>query len=152
MRSFQYRLLTKAIVTNKQLFIYKIKSTNRCYYCDIEVETLKHLFYDCIVIQRFWNQISRWIQQSNKLSWKTILLNEGEDNPRHVNNLIILAAKHYIYVNKCKGKNLSFQAFKQHVSYIRQIESINARINNSSQLHQRKWENVSEDTSDKELH
>ena len=35
---------------------------------------------------------------------------------------VILIAKHFIYVSRCKGNSITFKAFRQHLKYIYEIE------------------------------
>ena len=51
-RSFQYRLLHRAVVTNVQLCRWKIKSTNMCTFCAEDQETLLHLFINCKEVKK----------------------------------------------------------------------------------------------------
>ena len=44
LRSFQYKLLHRAIPTNKYLFQCKIKYSDLCYFCHETTESLEHLF------------------------------------------------------------------------------------------------------------
>ena len=51
-RSFQYRLLTRAIITNVHLKHWGLTESNACYFCGEQKETYLHLF----VTVRKWNQ------------------------------------------------------------------------------------------------
>ena len=44
-RSFQYRLVHRAIVTNMHLYRWGIKTSNMCHFCGLSKETLTHLFF-----------------------------------------------------------------------------------------------------------
>ena len=46
-RSFQYRLLHRAIVTNVQLHYYKLTNSDQCSFCHMQRETYSHLFIQC---------------------------------------------------------------------------------------------------------
>ena len=47
LRSFQYRLMMRAVVTNVQLYHYKIREDTMCSNCNKQPETIQHLFYEC---------------------------------------------------------------------------------------------------------
>jgi len=47
LRSFQTKLNCRAIVTNRQLHDFEIKSTDKCDFCGETTETLVHLFCSC---------------------------------------------------------------------------------------------------------
>ena len=57
LREFQYKFLHRCIFTNDRLFKCKLSETNKCSFCKTQVETVNHLFWDCAVTQRFWNQV-----------------------------------------------------------------------------------------------
>ena len=57
LRSFQYKLLHRAIPTNKYLFQCKIKDSDLCYFCHETTESLEHLFWFCPKVRKFWNDV-----------------------------------------------------------------------------------------------
>ena len=95
LRSFQYRFLLRLIITNIQLYKYKIKDSELCTFCNKEKETLKHLFFDCDSVQVLWN----WVQnvcKLSKLTWKEVAILQADANPKQITNLILLLAKNFI--------------------------------------------------------
>ena len=38
----------------------EILDTNMCTFCKKEVETLKHLFWQCSFVQTFWKSVKKW--------------------------------------------------------------------------------------------
>ncbi len=36
--------------------------TDKSTFCNVEVETVKHLFWDCPTAKHFWNQVTQWIK------------------------------------------------------------------------------------------
>ena len=46
LRSFQYRLLMNVVITNVHLKVLKLRSNNLCSFCDVETESLTHLFHN----------------------------------------------------------------------------------------------------------
>ena len=55
LRNFQYKYLMRIIATNDMLLKFKIKTSNVCDFCNMHVETAKHLFWECRHTQHFWN-------------------------------------------------------------------------------------------------
>ena len=53
LRSFQYRMLNLAIVTNVDLHRWKIKSSPLCTFCKNENETMYHLFFFAPKLENF---------------------------------------------------------------------------------------------------
>ena len=54
---FNFKLLYKLHMTNKNLCRFKMTDSSLCYKCDSE-ENYYHLFYDCIYSQTFWEKFS----------------------------------------------------------------------------------------------
>ena len=69
----QYRLLHRNIVTNKTLHIWDQNKplgeqhTENCTFCDNNVETIEHLFYDCVHTKKIWLELFKWIYDNSGL-------------------------------------------------------------------------------------
>jgi len=59
LRSFQYQILRRSLVTNKFLYMCKIIESGNCSFCNNYEETIEHLFYECHYVLRFWLDIMR---------------------------------------------------------------------------------------------
>ena len=137
--SFQYKLLCHAIVTNVQTFYYGL-TTKWCSLCGIEKETIAHLFFDCFITQGFYKEVCEWLDiPLGYLTITDVLLNCVKPNPKHVENLIILAAKYYIYLYRCKKDKLTFRFFKSYILSIKDIEKNIALGNQKMFTHELKW-------------
>ncbi len=49
LRNFQYKYLMRLLGTNKLLFRCKIIPSSLCDFCSMNVESLKHLFWECLL-------------------------------------------------------------------------------------------------------
>ena len=47
LRSFQYKILNNILFMNKQLFVFRTKTTLLCSFCNKEEEALLHIFSEC---------------------------------------------------------------------------------------------------------
>ena len=65
LRNFQYKYLMRIIPTNDVLLKYKKNNSNLCEFCNMNVETNKHLFWECIHTQHFWAKLSMFLQTNN---------------------------------------------------------------------------------------
>ena len=54
LRNFQYKFLMRIIPTNVLFLKYKIKNSNLCDFCNMNIESNKHMFWGCIHTQHFW--------------------------------------------------------------------------------------------------
>ena len=107
---FQARLLHRILPTKKYLALCNLADSSTCSFCDHEVESLNHLFWNCVHVQKFWNDFSNLLQEKCmhcirlNLNEQLILFGSSEniftDKPI---NFILLFAKFYIY--KCKFQN-----------------------------------------------
>ena len=53
LRIFQYKYLFRIIPTNKRLFKQNIVNSNLCDFCNMDIETIHHLFWECNQVQIF---------------------------------------------------------------------------------------------------
>ena len=146
LRSFQYRLLQRGIVTNVQLAAWKITTSPDCYFCHQSQETLTHLFCSCQVVQDFWQGIIEWMQdrfgvkqQEITLSPTSIISNLLVPGVASMPNVLCLLAKQYIYRQRCQKGNLSIAAFKRYVQNIENMEKYISIKNDKYSTHLKKW-------------
>ena len=113
LRTFQYKLLRRVLVTNIHLKLYGIKTYEECDFCKQEKETYEHLFVQCIYVRKLWDQLIKWLEPeitiSNMLNTKNIILGFSLNNLNNdiiysnLVNKIILITKYYIYKCHCKS-------------------------------------------------
>ena len=107
LRSFQYRLLNRALVLNMHLYKWKMLDTNKCSFCGEEKEDYTHVFVNCSEIRPIWDNLREKLTRLNKgpvnLSTKAILTNSVAKKPSSIANAIVLMIKQYIYAKKCLG-------------------------------------------------
>lgn len=79
---------------------------NNCSFCDDEIETTEHLFYDCKFINVFWEDLHDWLFPKfvnfSNLTKENILYGIPVKDPTHdlgINTIIILA-NFFIHKNK----------------------------------------------------
>ena len=154
-RSFQYRLLQRALVTNNDLYKWGIVSSPTCYFCNNDKETILHMMCKCPIVRALWNDVKILIENtlhiSICLSDTNIILNKLTSPKNHVVNFICLVVKQYIYRQKCLKENLNIQNVKMLLQKIQNMERYIAIKNGHLQKHLKKWhprdENVSQNSS-----
>ena len=126
LRSFQYRQLMSAIVTNVQLFRWKLRDNNLCTNCQQEAETIHHLFYACPKAQMIWAAAKNFVQDTMNIEISTtygnIMLCEVAKPGGHIANLVCLVAKQYIYRQRCKKETITVLGFKHEIIMTKNIE------------------------------
>lgn len=104
-RDFQYRLIHNAIITNKHLCRWNLRTDDLCSFCNLYSESILHLFYSCECIQEIWQEIRAYIESqidetvATLCQWNAeeIFFNRVHPRPAHVINFVILVVKQYIY-------------------------------------------------------
>ena len=143
-RSFQYRLLQRGLVTNIQLSKWGIKEDDLCSFCQQGRETYTHLFWECELVRKIWEQIERDIQSRYQipvvLNAQNVIFNTITEQEYHVANFICLIVKQYIYRQKCLQKVLSIDELKAQIEKIERMEKYIATKNNKLNKHVTKWE------------
>ena len=126
LRSFQYKILQQILPTNKILKLCNIRDSEYCSYCEIEVETIEHLFWKCRYVKIFWNQIAEsllpYIDLSLVINEKCILLGVTQGENLHLVNHILITCKRYIYINKFVSNKLTISAAHNMLRDVYEIE------------------------------
>ena len=73
-KDFQYKITNKILVTKS--FLHKINKVdnNICEYCNLQPETIYHLFIECEIVKRFWNELRIWLSNNS-----TVIIELGEN-------------------------------------------------------------------------
>ena len=137
LRSFQIRLNLRSIVTNIQLHVLDIASDNLCTFCREEPETLIHLFYDCKIVDAFWNNVFDWI-----LARFRINVPSNNFHAQYVNNplvnLMLLSARFLIYRCKHSKTTPNMPQYFNAITSTKKSEHYIAKKHNKLQFHYKK--------------
>ncbi len=109
---------------------------NNCPFCDDEVETTEHLFYDCRYVNVFWEDLNDWLSSRfanfSGVKKENILYGIHVKEPSNdlgINTIIILA-KVFIHKNKVMKTRLRIYVFHKelchHFSSLKCMEKKNA--------------------------
>ena len=143
---FQARLLHRILPTKKYLALCNLTDSSRCVFCDKEVETLNHLFWNCEHVQKFWNDLKLLLDEKCphcsrlNLTKELILFGTKEntftDSPI---DFIILFAKFYIYKTKLNETRPHIKQFVQQLKFRITIEKALACKNNKEHTFENNW-------------
>ena len=61
LRVFQFKLLHRRLATNDFIKTIKLRDNDLCNFCQMEKETLIHLFWNCTVTSCFWHNFRQWL-------------------------------------------------------------------------------------------
>ena len=143
-RSFQYRLLQRALVTNIQMYKWGMIDSDLCTFCHAERESLSHLMYQCTIVQQLWTELLDFVQDkylvnNMQVSVKSIIQNTIMPTRGHIINFICLITKQFIYRQRCMGGALHFPILREIIRSTENIEKYIAIKNDRLYIHNRKW-------------
>ena len=142
-RSFQYRLLHRAIVTNKHLYRWGMIGSNMCTFCDTEGESYTHLFHRCTYVKDLWEGLTKFTKKLTggemKTNEKDVLMNTFHRDAKHLANIIGLIAKQYIYRQRCYKKLPRLNECRNIILNVKNSERYIAAKNGKLSKHESKW-------------
>lgn len=103
LQNFQYNFIHRNIATNKYLLKCSLEASSLCTFCNMAVESIDHLFWECHLIQLFWNNVFDVLAEYN-LSVVRSKIEVFLYTKDHILSYIYMYAKFYIY--QCKFKNV----------------------------------------------
>ena len=116
LQTFQFKLLH--IATNDYLYKIGISLTNICTFCEQNTESLIHLFWDCELVQTFWQKIQHWfIQRQTKPQEFSLTLSTCLELVDSTEVILLhhalLIGRYHIHSSKLKKTLQNLQVFTQ---------------------------------------
>lgn len=143
LQMFQYKMNLNVLMTKSRLFKMNLVNDDLCSLCNNNVETVKHLFYDCNKVKHIWTEFCEWWKdicgEQIELDYKSIVLGENPCNPDLILNLCIIIIKRMIYVSKFGYLNINLHCFKQMLKFQYDIEKQISLENCTEYKHRKKW-------------
>ena len=93
-------------------------NTNLCEFCKDTIETASHLFWDCVHVSYFWQQIgnliAEYVPNFNRevITKENVFFNTIQLPVMNLSNFIVLMAKQYIYRQNVWIKNYPLSSSK----------------------------------------
>ena len=122
-KEFQYKVLHRYLPTNHLLFKMKKVDTNKCEFCNMYIESIPHLLYECFVVKDIWMQIqvclSRLKDSEIRLSTKDVILGyslEQMSPSNHLVNNLVLHVKYFLWKCKVAGTSPTRKKLKEYIS------------------------------------
>ena len=118
LKEFQFKLIHRIIVTNKELFRFGIKPDDKCLYCG-DKDSIEHTFIECPFTKTFEQKVIQWFNQTNLCQILPtteevlfgIFSSTCDARIKKKFNYTILAMRQYIYANKTNSKTISIHEF-----------------------------------------
>ena len=105
---FQYKVSHNTLYVNKMLFKFGKVISPACSFCKLHEETTIHLFYDCLIVKRIWNQLKSIL--SNNFNFLISLPQSAifgfwdvDTNEHLILNHLLIIFKMYIYNARTTG-------------------------------------------------
>lgn len=144
LRYFQYRILTKSLITNVRASIWDKNINNKCSFCHTEKETVIHLFFECAHVKKIWKALTKWLKYfysvQLKLDKELCFFNNCTKRASGLINHVILITKFYIYRCKTVGSPLNFQSLVKELLKYQNIDKILAIKYDKLYKYARKWD------------
>jgi hypothetical protein len=121
---FKYRILQGDVFCNKRLHKFKMSPTPNCNYCHNEVETIKHLIWDCPRSNEAWqifNSITMQYYNINYATYNTVVL--GHSNPILVMEALVLEVLKII-MKQDRDDRISEDAIKNQMKLYYKLEKM----------------------------
>ena len=142
LRYFQFKILHRYIGVNENLYKFGYVDSNLCTFCNVEIESIPHLFWQCDISTRFWKDVQDHVLKKYvTLTMKDVILGIL-DIDSSIYNFVNLHAKQYIYNARCNDHRLNVTAFKKQLKNIYTIEKYIAEKNDRVEEWQRKWNSI----------
>ena len=148
-RDFQYRLLLGKITLNQDLLDWGISDSDKCLFCNTSVESMIHIFFECIEIQPiidFFYNLWSTCELDFPRKKKNFILNfvNSACNRRHILFFVNMFIKQFIYKNRCSKSKCSLAKLMVELELHYQVEAAIAKRENKWGKHCKKWSPIIE--------
>ena len=120
-----------------------MSNTNLCDLFCRDIDTFKHLLWECCHSQHFWSQLKTFLAGKNielTLNYKEICFGKTVILKKDILvNFIIISAKYFIFKNKYTKTEPTFNNFKKYLKYHEQLERLIALSKDKIKEHEHKW-------------
>ena len=104
---FYYYIVRGTLRTNRTIHHHVDNISNLCTFCDQNVETIMHLFWECQVVRTFYEVIKEKMDEDYPIfrgtfTLKTFLFGIREEKMYSTQNFYALHLKRYVWIARCK--------------------------------------------------
>ena len=118
----------RIVPNNKFLYQCKINNTSLCDFCSMNVESNKHLFWECHISRSFWTELELFLNNKQidiKLDYAIISLGYREKSSyTTLLNCTLIYAKYFIFKSKYEKTIPYFNNFKKYLKYHENLEKL----------------------------
>ena len=144
LRAFQYSILLRTLPTNRHLSRCYLVNTDKCFFCQVHIETIEHLFWSCVVIRNFVFTIMDKINVPGEIKKEIgaveFLLGYTSSSTYKNLNFLFTLIKKFVFMTKSSGSQLCVNRFKGVVKYYYDLEKSVVLYNyRNMSKHMDKW-------------
>ena len=137
----QFRTLHRRFYTNEKLFKMGIKTSDKCNFCHVKTDSVKHKLLRCQVIINFWDRINIWKEEIGfigyKITERKIILGDLENG--QITTTIILLAKKVIYDSFKRGMLPSLVHVQNETKNFFYLEKYSFYLSHKSHIFDKRW-------------
>lgn len=140
---FQVSVNHNILVTNKLLNQMKIRNDSLCTFCKLNNETITHLLWNCELTQRFIKELLDWMKSYGIkyiISEEFFIFGKQTEQmfPTAI-KFILLYAKYFIYISRCKQQPLMLSIFKKQLKFMFKVHLYIASNQENFTRFQKEW-------------
>ena len=138
----KYKILQNILVNTYWLHKWNIEESNVCKICELTVDNIRHVFWDCRYTQVFWEQFKDWWNEKHTndpidvLDMNIVFL--GTQNK--VLCEVVILAKQYIHYKRIHNESPTLVTWLLYCSKVKAVELAIAKQNNTLTQWLEKWE------------
>ena len=148
LRSFQFKLLSKKLVTNVTRCKWDTEISPKCEFCKESDETLIHLLWECDITKLFWKKLQQWLKYTCKIDVNitviTMITNKFDGKHKEFIDTVILITKQYVYACKCLQEKPNVVTVAERIFRMYIAEKAIALQSNKMIKFEKKWKEYSE--------
>ena len=101
LQSFQYKIINRLLNCNENLYKWKIKNSDKCFYCP-EIDTIEHHLFECSKSKKLWQELKSWMLSNLEFSFDLTIcevlfgIPTINNNNTKLFNFLIIITKYYI--------------------------------------------------------
>lgn len=145
LQSFHYRIITRAIATNRFLYTIKRNDNPLCTFCSNSIESLVHLFWTCPLVQCFIQNLRRSLNDNFEITYqleKSKWFFPSPEDCSKLEMLVITTAKSVIYKARVRRSRPTTDNFFNILRLEAEKERVSAMQKNKELLFREKWGNL----------
>ena len=110
-----YQIVRGTLKTNRIICKFIPEISEKCSFCNNDVETISHLFWDCPISSAFINSVflslRNWPGFDRDFTSNSFIFGNLNEFPSSPMNFLSLYLKHYIWVSRCKKTSPELTGF-----------------------------------------